>query len=1030
MAAASLLVLHDPAFPYDGARPDDAALAALTAAGAVVVDADGLAGALAGGAGALVNLHGPYVPVAAWDALLAHLRGGGGLVTAGGAPFTVPVRRDGDAWRVEGRKTAYHRRLLVHEALPLDGARIDHLAADGDLPLLAGREDLFEAQDTFGLVLHVTRQDDAPGENGSAGPMDAFIRPLLRGVSADGREVAAPVVLLEHVKGDYAGGRWVMVNQPLTASFWAGDGAALLAELAAFTASGVTEWWLKPTLASFEPGERASLTLQAQAIGAAAAADWTFTVKVTKDDVVVWEHEGTLTVGRNLAFARLQVPVDVEPGQYRVECVVESDQPGSRRVLRQGWWGMDRALLEAGTPLTAGRDYLERDGVPVPVVGMTYMTSDVARKFLQLPNVDVWDRDMAEMARAGINLIRTGIWTAWRHVMFVDGHAQEDVLRAVDAFLLTAKKHGLEVTFNFFAFTPERFEGTNPYLDPRSVEGQKRFVDAVVARHTTTTNVHWDLINEPSMFDPAREFSGPRTLRDPFERAAWSAWLAERHGTVEALRERWDMTAEQLPSFDAAVPPEQDEMNFDVTDMGRAKNGLPWLDYVLFTMDMHTRWARELTESIRRLAPHQLVTVGQDEALWGKRPSPFFYAEAVDYTTVHSWWKNDMLVWDSVFAKDPQLPCLVQETGIMYVETPAGRAKRSEAELRNILERKYAYAFATGGAGAVQWLWNVNYFMDNVNESNIGALRADGTQKPEADVSYDFGAFIGAVGDRFVGRALEEVAVVFPYSNDFSNRPVAFEATGRLTRTLFHEMNTPFRGISEYHLDRLVGDEPRLWILPSPHNVDDDALAALLARVRASGATLLVTGPLGLDAYWSPTPRLTDVVGPTRSANVLREEVLDVDGVRYPVSFAGDGIAALVTEVRDDDVVPTLRPYDLGGGATLLWSPLPVELNERGEVLRAVYAHALEVAGVAPELEWLEGGDLPGVLGRRTAFRDGALFTFVSEYAHDARARVRDPRTGVAYAVEVPRERSVLFFTDGAGEVVATYRGVAVEVER
>ena len=70
-----------------------------------------------------------------------------------------------------------------------------------------------------------------------------------------------------------------------------------------------------------------------------------------------------------------------------------------------------------------------------------------------------------------------------------------------------------------------------------------------------------------------------------------------------------------------------------------------------------------------------------------------------------------------------------------------------------MLERKYAYAFATGGAGAVQWIWNTNFYMDNANESHIGALRADGTEKPEADVSYDFGQFMERIRDLFEDRA-------------------------------------------------------------------------------------------------------------------------------------------------------------------------------------------------------------------------------------------------------------------------------------
>jgi prepilin-type processing-associated H-X9-DG protein len=247
-----------------------------------------------------------------------------------------------------------------------------------------------------------------------------------------------------------------------------------------------------------------------------------------------------MQTGRTLSFERFHIPIAVEAGYYTVECAANTGNPLQRRILRQGFWGMDRALLQEGEPLTVGRDYFLKNGQPLPIVGMTYMTSDVARKYLFLPNSAVWDRDMAQMKKAGINLIRTGIWTAWRNMMFVDGHASEEVLRAIDSFFLTAKKHDLEVTFNFFSFTPETWEGANPYLDPRSVEAQRRFIASVVWRHRDSKHVHWDLINEPSMFDPKRIFSGPRTANDRYERAAYIDWLKARHGgSIRLLQERW-----------------------------------------------------------------------------------------------------------------------------------------------------------------------------------------------------------------------------------------------------------------------------------------------------------------------------------------------------------------------------------------------------------------------------------------------------------------------------------------------------------
>src|SRR5699024_6531608 len=230
-------------------------------------------------------------------------------------------------------------------------------------------------------------------------------------------------------------------------------------------------------------------------------------------------------------------------------------------------------------------------------------------------------------------------------------------------------------------------------------------------------------------------------------------------------------------------------------------------------MEMQNHLSQELSDTIKTIAPGQLVTVGQDEALAAQRPSPFFYSEVTDYTSNHSWWLLDDLIWDGIFTKSPDKPNLIQETGIMYVENANGQARRSEEELRNILERKYAYAFSTGSAGAVQWLWNTNFYMNNINESNIGAIRADGTEKPETNVSYDFGSFIKETRDLFQGRELEDVGVVFPYSNDFSNRSLAYETTTKLTRVLAYDMNVPFRAFGEYQLDIRPEDMPKLLIV-------------------------------------------------------------------------------------------------------------------------------------------------------------------------------------------------------------------------
>lgn len=1039
-----LIIFADPAFPVDGAFPTQKALNTWKAVEEIiVVNAEELAEALkaTAGEGCLVNLHAPYFPKSAWTEIVAYLHQGGSLISVGGAPFKRPVRYENGAWVVESEQTAYHQELYIHEALNVSSANVQSYTSSEYIPLLAGKEGLFEISDTWNLVPHTTKTSDLPHQMGSSGPMSTQIYPLLCGMSKDGRSVAAPVVLWENSRGTFVGSRWMFVHLPLTTSFWEQDGAAEIVRWAQFCAQGVTELSLKTNYASYEPDERAVLTLQGQILQRAGnrlteSELWTFDITVEHEDRTsgttekVWSHQLEMELSGEQRFERILLPVSIESGLYRIICHAQAPD-GEVRTLCQGFWGQDAALLAEGEVITRSRDYFVKDGRPLPVVGMTYMTSDVARKFLFLPNADVWDRDMAQMAKAGINWIRTGIWTAYRNMMQVDGHMAEDVLRAIDAFILTAKRHGLQVTFTFFSFTPETWEGTNPYLDPQSVEAQKRFIRSIVSRHTHTTHVDWDLINEPSMFDPVRIFSaGPRSARDLYEQQAFVNWLQQRHETIEALQEAWNMSPKQLPNFAAAVIPEAEEINFDVQDMHKAKKGTRWLDYCLFSMEMHNVWARELVGTIKDLVPDHLVTVGQDEALGAQRPSPFFYEGEVDYTTVHSWWLNDDLIWDGIFAKTPNKPNLIQETGIMYVETPDGRAKRTEEELRGILERKYAYAFSTGGAGAVQWIWNTNFYMDNANESHIGALRADGTEKPEADVSYDFGRFMHGIRDLFEDRELEDIAVVFPYSNDFSNRALAYDATTKLTRVMSYDLKLPFRALSEYHLEALEQQPPKLIIVPSPHNMDSDALQQLLTFAEKEGTSLLITGPLGLDAYWKTSDRGDHIVGKRSLGNVQREELLNINGVNHRVTYGRRRIAEVAKETllhRDNGTPDEVHVLPLGKGK-LIWTPLPLELNGRDEPLAELYRYATEIAGIEQELEWISGGDVAGIYGRKLSFPKGNLYVFVSEFALNHEVHVRDQRTGVSYAFQLEKNRSVLFSTDTSGKLNGVYRPDDVEI--
>ncbi|EQB38098.1 hypothetical protein M948_05865 [Virgibacillus sp. CM-4] len=1018
------LIFYDPFFPFDGERPSSYFLYQLKKT-STVVNACCLKEAFDNNkVTCFINLHGSYFPKQAWKSIYTYFKSGNGFIHLGGIPFRIPCIIKNGEWQKEAEQTAYHQQLNIHEALSVRSENVKKLAYNQNIPIFKGKDTLFSIQDTYNFILHVTKTSSIPAEMGSAGPMDAGIYPLVQGVTSNGRNVTAPSVLIENTNGSFAGGRWIFINQKIQKQFWTELGFELLEDLISYSNRKVTEFHLKTNYASYENGERPIVYLQSQSFIEGAIA-WTTSFKIYKNNELLYSKFMRINVTelqRNHSFI---LPIDIEPGLYELTCITESEK-GETRVLQQGFWGMDKRLLAEGEPLTCERDYFIKDGRPMPIVGMTYMTSDVARYYLFLPNPHMWDQDMAHMKRAGINYIRTGLWTGWRHMMFIDGHMDEGILRAIDAFILCAKKHELEVTFTFFTFTPEAWEGDNPYLDPRSIHAQKRFITSIVSRHIETTNINWDLINEPSLFDPKRPFAGPKSLHDSFDRKNYQAWLKNRHRSISKLRERWNVTEEDLPSFQAIDPPESSEINFSIRDMITGKRGMKWLDYTLYTMDMHNNWVRELTYSIKQLATNQLITVGQDEALGGIRPSPLFYSDSVNYTTNHTWWLLDDLIWDGIFSKTLTKPNLIQETGIMYVETPDNRAKRSEEELRNILERKYAYAFSTGGAGAVQWLWNTNYYMNNINESNIGAIRADGTEKPEVNVSYDFGEFINNIRDLFKKRKLEDIVVVYPYSNDFSNRRFSVQSTTKLTRTLAYEMNIPFRAISEYHLSELTTAIPKLIIVPSPHNFSTTALNQIVEIVKNNEVNLLFTGPININAYWKNTERMMATVGETTITNLVREEVFQLEGKQYFAAFGKDRIAESMKEVNTEKYTNDVNTYQMGKGR-LFWCGLPMELNERSEPLAALYSYVIEQIGISPEFYWKEG-DFPGIYGRKLSFETGNLFIFVSEFSRDVKVAITDQLTKQNYSFLLQSERIVMFSTDKNGQIISVYRPKEVAV--
>jgi hypothetical protein len=417
-------------------------------------------------------------------------------------------------------------------------------------------------------------------------------------------------------------------------------------------------------------------------------------------------------------------------------------------------------------------------------------------------------------------------------------------------------------------------------------------------------------------------------------------------------------------------------------------NPLKIYDYYLFTQDVFADWVKQTKSILRENGSQQLITVGQEENGVGNRLSPAFYSQLLDFTADHTWWDFDAILWATLAAKFPGKPMLIQETGEQRRLTQDDHLRFS-AEIEGWqLERKIAAAFAQG-AGALEWVWNVNSYMANDNEIPIGSVRPDGTEKPEARVLAGYAAFVAKSPGSFTHIEPPAVTVVTSEALQYSGMdPLALAVQKHALRALCYYDRTPARMLAENRLAEL--GQPKLVILPASQVLTDAAWQQLLAYVDGGG-TLLISGPVSRNEHWQLIDRLGALGGKAKLIPLsVRQSVLNLPGqapmqVTYPTLVQQSPIEVL--RFDDGKSVETVSH----GRGRILWASDPVELAEDYVQTAALYSYALHTAEVKPSFT---GTLSPGVLAFPTVLDDAVLYSFSNESLDDQSVDIRDAVSG------------------------------------
>jgi hypothetical protein len=954
----------------------------------------------------LILPYGSAFPVEAWPRIQGFLRRGGGLAVLGGAPFHEPVRADAGhagAWLRGPRQPSFAHDLLIGPAeavlRPLHGRTQLAISADADTGFSASFP---EAQTTWALTLRLTTTKEMPDEHGSAGPRDAVARPLVHVVDAAGTPRGCPLLEIDHQRGSAAGARWLLATSDAKLD------VPVVRAIVSRALEGASELRGQPVRAAIDAREQAQIRVTQRRFvvrhGEGAPAQPAQARVVVKDDQgrEVFATDVTLAGPPEARTAVVPITKALAPGLHHVTIETRAaGTPLSPHVARTGFVVKDPKLLATAPKLAVSRDWLRKDGHAFPVIGTTYMASDVHRQFLFEPNPHLWDADFGAMQKRGINFVRTGIWTAWSRMFLDSGAVDESVLSALDAFVHVAARHGIVVCFDFFAFLPVSFGGTNPYLDPRSIEGQRRMLTTFASRYRGNGWIHWDLINEPSYAPPSALWS-TRAVGDEHEKRAWASWVRARHGDDPAfLRALW-----HEPSGDPLSVPRPEDFTQAAVQVSRRPRKVR--DFQEFAQDVVSDWAARLRDVLHAAGGNPLVTLGQDEGGIVERPAQQLLASSLDYTSVHTWWKNDDLLWDGVTTKVPEKPSLHQETGLMRLEDLDGAPWRTPDLAARLLERKLAYAFASRGTGVVEWAWNVNPYMPIDEEATIGLFRPDGTAKPELDAMVDLAAFFRAATPLLDDFEPDPVVMVVPHARAFLGRAHGIDATKIVVRALAERFGVVPTALSDLRLTAARLSGVKLVLVPGAGALDESAARALLDASRA-GTKVLFTGAIEGDSYGRETPSLKalGVLGPSRPVAMHEKSAWSTSGW---LAFE---------DLAQESVLRADRPSVASLSGVVWLEPLPIELARDREPLVRLLEAALSAAGVSTSPgPW-------GVAARALTAPRALLVTVVNERPERAVRRVRVG--GAALDVPVAALGARIVVVERAtGRIVASTPGDAI----
>jgi len=147
----------------------------------------------------------------------------------------------------------------------------------------------------------------------------------------------------------------------------------------------------------------------------------------------------------------------------------------------------------------------------------------------------------------------------------------------------------------------------------------------------------------------------------------------------------------------------------------------------------------------------------------------------------------------------------------------------------------------------------------------------------------------------------------------------------------------------------------------------------------------------------------------------LREALIKWPDGEARLSYGGDKTTFVDRAVLADGALWAEKPL---GKGRVLFSPLPLELNDNLEAVGGVYRYALKAAGVAATYSTTVQD--PGILICPTRFPHATLYVLTSESARQE-VSFRDQRSGQTFSGALDPGRAALLLIGEDGAMLEAY---------